>query len=396
MVNSNPSLISRLREQTNRSLENTSAHGIPRILKASGKFFTVFWLVFFLASLTSCTYFMVKNVVDYYQYEVITNINIMYDSKPEFPKITICSTALDNSFIRYCAFNSKVCQQSDVIRTSSNCFALNTGINQTGHWLEKWKSQEPGLDQGLVLVLLNRKWLNSTSKFDVYINNHSDAVDTNKAIKVGSGIGTSLVISRERKQHLGEPYKKCKRDHTFTYELHGTMITKTLPYYQNNCFKLCRYREVAIRCNIEEQLNNITDYFYTNSIDFENKFFILTKNCANLNKIKSEVDSIFRNQSEYGLCSQSCIPECESTIYSVKSYYYFDDFQPQYLASLYIYYEDYRFLSINEIPKTSPVDFFSVIGGLLGLFLGTSLFSFIEIFELITSLLYIIFDYYFN
>ncbi len=151
---------------------------------------------------------------------------------------------------------------------------INLGINRTGHSIETWKSLEPGSSQGLKLQLFNPQPFSESNKFAVYINNHSDVVNPSKAIIVGSGMITSLVIGRERTQRLGEPYRNCKKDHTFKFELAGTTITKTLPYYQHSCFKLCRYQEVAIRCNLTQDFEEISKYFYINYFYFEYNFMM--------------------------------------------------------------------------------------------------------------------------
>ncbi len=394
-MQANTPLISQLKKKTHEAILNTTVHGIPNIFKANQKFSSVYWSILLIVSLGSCAYFIARNVSDYYAYDVITNINILYESKPEFPKITICHTALAYGFIQICIFNNKACRgEFDVFKISDYCYAINLGINRTGHSIQTWKSLEPGSSQGLKLQLFNLQPLSESNKFAVYINNHSDVVNPSKAIIVGSGMITSLVIGRERTQRLGEPYRNCKKDHTFKFELAGTTITKTLPYYQHSCFKLCRYQEVAIRCNLTQDFEEISKYFYINYFYFEYNFALLTEKCSGLKAIEIEVDLKFKQQGEYEICSKYCVLECESTTYSIKTFYQTYETLSPYISVLNIYYEDYRYISKTEIPKIFPIDFFGIIGGLLGLFLGISLFSFLEIFEFVANLVQIIFRYH--
>ncbi len=44
-----------------------------------------------------------------------------------------------------------------------------------------------------------------------------------------------------------------------------------------------------------------------------------------------------------------------------------------------------KYTEISEIPKTSPVDLLSSIGGSLGLFLGLSFLSFIQVLEIVVE-----------
>jgi len=61
------------------------------------------------------------------------------------------------------------------------------------------------------------------------------------------------------------------------------------------------------------------------------------------------------------------------------------------LSLVYIYYPDFYYTSITEQPKTTFDQLISNIGGLLGLFIGGSIMSFFEIFELLISVLVIMF-----
>ena len=55
------------------------------------------------------------------------------------------------------------------------------------------------------------------------------------------------------------------------------------------------------------------------------------------------------------------------------------------MAYINIYYDLLEYTEIVEVEKTSLIDLFSSIGGTLGLFLGMSFLSIIEIFELIVA-----------
>ena len=63
-----------------------------------------------------------------------------------------------------------------------------------------------------------------------------------------------------------------------------------------------------------------------------------------------------------------------------------DDVRSRMLA-VNVHYSSLAYQSFTESPKTEVVDLVSSIGGTLGLFLGVSFLSFIEIFDLIVCLL---------
>ena len=45
-----------------------------------------------------------------------------------------------------------------------------------------------------------------------------------------------------------------------------------------------------------------------------------------------------------------------------------------------VYYESLKYTETSQVPKTTVPDILSIVGGTLGLFLGLSLLSFIEVF----------------
>ena len=55
-----------------------------------------------------------------------------------------------------------------------------------------------------------------------------------------------------------------------------------------------------------------------------------------------------------------------------------------------IFYDELSYTLISESPKVQLVDMFANIGGLLGLFTGMSVLSFVELAELAVELLLIV------
>ena len=56
------------------------------------------------------------------------------------------------------------------------------------------------------------------------------------------------------------------------------------------------------------------------------------------------------------------------------------------IASLYVYFDELKYIMTDQIPKMETANLISSIGGNLGLFLGLSICSFMELFELICLL----------
>jgi hypothetical protein len=67
-----------------------------------------------------------------------------------------------------------------------------------------------------------------------------------------------------------------------------------------------------------------------------------------------------------------------------------DENYEEEILSLNIYYDDLQYTVIDEQKKYEWVDLFSSIGSSLGLFLGASVLSFMEIFEVILRFIQIL------
>jgi len=144
-------------------------------------------------------------------------------------------------------------------------------------------------------------------------------------------------------------------------------------------------------CNKSEEYDSNFHYYFTNQNQYYDKFFnIEYDNCWQKNKsLISSVDSKFESIGANKICEKQCPMECDSISYSLTiqgNYLFLDG-----LSHVYIYFPDFYYTSITEQPKTTFDQLISNIGGLLGLFIGGSLMSFFEIFELLISILVIMF-----
>jgi hypothetical protein len=62
----------------------------------------------------------------------------------------------------------------------------------------------------------------------------------------------------------------------------------------------------------------------------------------------------------------------------------------RHILAANIYFSDMKYTSIEEVEKVSFIDFVAGIGGTLGLFLGISFLSFIEIVDILIETIYIL------
>ena len=68
-------------------LEST-IHGLPNVLKTEAIHLKIIWICLFLVTFTVSIYMILGNVNDYLNYEVTTNIDLVYEQPVIFPTIS--------------------------------------------------------------------------------------------------------------------------------------------------------------------------------------------------------------------------------------------------------------------------------------------------------------------
>ena len=122
----------------------------------------------------------------------------------------------------------------------------------------------------------------------------------------------------------------------------------------------------------------------------------------------------FRKNTQYENCAAYCPLECDSISYAITGYNEpipinsgnisnstrnsysslekFDTYEEvsKHFIVIYVYYKELEYTLISQVPKTEIFGFISNVGGTLGLFLGISFLSFMEIFEILFELFFIL------
>ncbi len=353
-------------------LSDTTVQAIPKILKVKETFSKFFWSVFFILSSASCGYFIYLNLGGYFEYQVITNINVIEASVLPFPKVTICYMAMPINITiapDRLQFQYQELSKNTLRQVNGHCIDFNSGFDQSGYRTDVLNTTDYGYENGLWIVLKNP---NVSSTFDVYISNQSEGINTYKAIKFGSNLQIDLQIAYEHTDRLGEPYSDCKQE--------ITVQQKKFPYSQHNCLVQCSYRELASRNNKTAEFEAIERFFYSDSVTFDARFKSLKASFVNVDIIEEKARK---------LCLGMCPSECYSVEYSVESFVNLGNNWGEY-GILRVYNKELKYKLVNQYPKISGVDFFGLVGGHFSVFLGISLLSLIEIVEFIDVLVNLI------
>ena len=368
-----------VRSTASALISETTFHGLPKIFGAEKHLIErLVWAVISLVSWTYCTLYILSNIDEYYQYPVITNINRVYEKEAEFPAIVYCNrqTTLKQDF------NKKKSDNSFIL---GNCFWFNYGKSWDSRKLPILKSEAPGVDHGFRLELI----ANETVKMFIFPQDESlKGNRLDNEIQISTGLETNMVITRTVVVKLGEPYRNCQTGYNFELGPFDNYNQSFYPYVQSDCFYLCPYRKNFEAINkTEEYLQNFQFYF-TNY----NKWIHETvngRNAAYQREFSQIYANLTRKEKALGIfkyCEDICPVECKHVSYSVTPFYKL--INSRSIAAVNIYYDEFAFTEITELPKITFDNLLANIGGVFGLFVGASWMSMVEIIEFVLNILY--------
>ena len=417
----NKSKIQKVKKRTRDLLEVSTSHGIPNIVRTKSLFILIMWSFFIITSTVFCSFFVIKAILDYLKYHTITNIQVINENQAQFPTISFCAypslnTTLNETIIStyfdYVLETDKYYEEyHDIIL--GKCFRYNSGKNIYNESFEIRNSTMTGFEHGLDLSL-NIKIPAEFDFVDVYLFIHNHTLPPFDPVRghgywLIAGSWNYFELDRIFHQKLDAPYSDCLND-VNSFRMNKTLIDYILKenkgYTQNDCLYLCSHLFALeeSKCNC----NSTVTYFSKYCV----KQFGIDE--TETQKCISEYLRDFRKKDQYEKCYEYCPLECNSMNFVVNTYhgqlpingnisnetkkdYYlsgFDSFEEmrKHFISIYVYYNDFKYTFISEEPRTELFNFISNIGGILGLFLGISFLSFIEIFEILFEIMFIFFD----
>ena len=236
-----------------------------------------------------------------------------------------------------------------------------------------------GRNNGLTLVLNEEKgvniWIHNNSRLPLDIENNNDLNEN--TIAATANYSTNLILTRIENERLEQPYNDCLKD-IKDFSLNKTLINAILnnnqSYYQQNCLKYCFELNYINDnpCNCTASLGNVWNKCHFNA---EKKLSVCTNR--------------FKNNFNKNICSQYCPLECDSVIYQ-NSYSIMAYPQGKNQVKVLIYYGELKYTLFSQQAKMAFFDLISNLGGIMGVFLGMSFLSFIEMVEIIYEILIVL------
>ena len=316
------------------------------------------------------------------------------------------SLTLDEMLIS-CLYASTACNASDFEwyydTLYGNCYMFNKGSNSsikmstnTGKW--------NGLRLELYVGSINELEVNQQSSgAHIFIHNHTIKPNSYSGIDVSTSTNTNIAVSRMFFKKLSLPYSDCVSASDSIY--YKFLVDLNGKYRYRDCIMLCFQREVIENCKCRDVTLPTLD--------------TATRMCLNNNDLTGCLYPLFTNFSRWNMeeVCPYCKYECETVLYGYSSSFNeypseeygnfllrlnkikaknvtnFDQLKRNVL-SLNIYYDDLQYRLVEEVPAMDLFTLISNVGGTLGLFLGMSFLSFLEIAELLLEIILLKIDIY--
>lgn len=309
-----------------------------------------------------------------------------------------------------CSFNGKQCSAKNFTLFQSldfgNCYTLESNL---------FIARRLGPMNGLKMILQVEKFEQAENFLDgsgVRLVIHEPGTlpfPEEEGFTLSPGYETSIGMKMVALTRSKPPYGNCNEGKRF-YQTYGVRYT------MSTCLHICRNINVMeiCKCLPSENIVDIAymDQFYSLpvcSLDNHNK--------TDKRNLKKTCEEYVYYQIEENKINCRCESTCRETVYKNTlsgrvwpkesyfeeellnltcskrnlSYCSRNDLEPTYFRDNFlktvIYYEDLNFEEISEEPLYDGFRFLSDIGGTLGLFLGASILSFVELVQLMVEIL---------
>lgn len=288
---------------------------------------------------------------------------------------------------------------------NGNCFKVNSGKDYNGKPLPIKSASLSGPDTGFSVIYFSG--ISEDNKFSyfgnygarIFIHNSTSDPLPNDGIELEPGKASNIILNKVINKRYPYPYSDCQDIKSFSSDLFDYFISSKKRYSQADCFNLC----------IQKEINNECKCTYYGYPKFRNFSVCLTQ--EQYNCYRNVVIRI--STSLQTVCSDECPLECDTISYEytvssskfpLKAYakengFYthlpgknltYEQVQDSFIL-INVYFNNLLVTIIEESPSVNALQLVSDIGGTLGLFLGISILSIVEVFELIIGLLVIIF-----
>ena len=310
-----------------------------------------------------------------------------------------------------CKFGDVVCNASDFEwkfdSFYGNCYEFNTGRNSLNETTPIKKLFFPGYRAGLQIDLYAGMpdFLDKYYRYKgvlIFVRNKTSSQRILNEILVPPGKVTSIAIMKTFIQQMEHPYSNCRSDLSSSDSiLYKTLRKANLRYNKQDCFSQCYQFNVEKYCKCYNPLflptylnkpclgnDSFKCLIYVRENYFEGKY---NDECERLCPLECDRILFTYTISNTGSMSKKYFEENYLNHSVITSKYpnknvTFDEIKED-IVNLRIYLDALLYTDIKEMESQTVLDLISNVGGTLGLFIGISLLSFIEILEIVFEFL---------
>ena len=86
-----------LRKRIIEMLKNSSANGLPNMMRTSNVYLKAMWLTCFTLSTCVCSYYVLDGILDYLKYSTVTTVKMIQEHQAQFPTVSLCASPQFNA-----------------------------------------------------------------------------------------------------------------------------------------------------------------------------------------------------------------------------------------------------------------------------------------------------------
>ena len=374
--------MSKLKEikiSTKETVENSSIHALPNIVRNKYTLIKLVWIVCFLISFGVCCWFIIQSIHSYLNYDVVTNIQVKYENKIKFPVVTICNLnyfatnysylvmnalfnstnppmelnyfakVLSNFYISNfgleknklgfgleqtiigCFYMLKDCNMTNDFEEYfdswyGRCFRFNSGKNMLNQTVDQRYVYQSGLFGTLDLdlfigsIALNDKPFSTQNGFKIFINDEIVNTFWIDGIQVSTGQSITISLDKTKIKKIPKPYSECTNDLTDVDSYNSEFYKKLFRQRNDSTYQLAACEALCIQKYVGDKCgcqSSLSEYFfYENMRICDIPYSNLTDYDAFM-EYTCEIDAIFGYANiESDKRDCDCPLKCESSKYS--------------------------------------------------------------------------------
>lgn len=328
-----------------------------KIFDYKNKCIKIIWALIFIASTLLTIIVCILLLVEYFEYDVITKTNVVYERPSQFPAVTLCDndqfTTSDaqlflinisrtynlsfsnsndlHSIITLAqmraanplAYTNEWRQKLGLRRSQIVCSFFTTDCSKDLEWFYSFEygncfrfNSKSNVNYALgegekygvtlsIFPLTNSILTLNTNGMIVYVHNNSLTPTIADSVKIRTGEWSYISVKKTHSRKYPSPYSICRDLSNYESKLYNLILNSNRTYRQHDCFELCIQEKIIAKCGC----------YYLGFRDYD-AIRAQSKPCSNL-KDDTCVNIQIQQFNDEECVETSCPLECDVTSYDL-------------------------------------------------------------------------------